>query len=280
MMTVNKPKIFSTPVKNSRQSQDLFCTEINISDIIVEKRNPDETELARTLVNSSSVESISGSSSNTIILSDTTVHSQNSVTQLVEISDETPPTSFLGVNSISLNGNKQCPLANSESSTESITEIIQINDEIISVTQIADPYSDSTLPIENMENLEPTSEKPCPRSPRKKIPRRSLKPETKSINTSNLTALKDLFSCFEKSKHFMNLLSGEKDVLKIFMSTDLNQNHQYICLKLLTWKKKWYNIFKYCEKINLNLDEKDVVTLYNWLEENKVVDTGKYNTCM
>lgn len=118
----------------------------------------------------------------------------------------------------------------------------------------------------------------CPESPGKKSPKKPkyAKNEKCGINTKYLDLLDELFSTLQKYRHFRNLLSDEKRVLNIFTSKEVDQNYKYVCLKLLTWKSQWYNIFKFCKQINLDLSPQDTIQLYYHLVDQGVVDTGKY----
>lgn len=114
------------------------------------------------------------------------------------------------------------------------------------------------------------------RSPQKKIPI-NFENNSKTINTSYLTTLEQLFSNIENTVHLKSILSHyEYSILKLFSSSENCQNYQYVCLKLLTWKEKWYNISTFCERINIVMEEDEIVELYKTLEKNRIVDTGLY----
>ncbi|KAF7284592.1 hypothetical protein GWI33_021874 [Rhynchophorus ferrugineus] len=87
-----------------------------------------------------------------------------------------------------------------------------------------------------------------------------------------LKAFVNLLSSVYESSDLRNLLSkDEHQALNTFLR--LNNKHQYPILKLLIWKKNWYNIFKFCEEANIEIqDSKDVIDIFQSLDSSGFVD--------
>ncbi|KAJ8921377.1 hypothetical protein NQ315_002993 [Exocentrus adspersus] len=117
--------------------------------------------------------------------------------------------------------------------------------------------SSSGSPTKNSPNTSPTKVKP--------------KKEERKMNIQLLTLVTDLFKSVFSSKQVNSLLGPEKDMIRTFFSMDVK--YQYLCLKLYTWKRKWYNIFKFCNNIHLDLKETEVSEMFALLEINKIIDT-------
>ncbi|KAG5890542.1 hypothetical protein JTB14_028293 [Gonioctena quinquepunctata] len=107
-----------------------------------------------------------------------------------------------------------------------------------------------------------------PSSPNKTI-KFSPKKE-KRMNHDCTKVMKELFSSVFESSFLKDLIKEETPKLMLIISG--NQTYFYVILKLLIYLPKWYNIFRFCEKINLELDGKEVLELYKFLSENDIVD--------
>lgn len=267
-ISANKPTVSSTPLKNVTE---VSCSSsFDISSIGIEEGSDSLINITKI---TSSENICSDSDSDTIILDDDMSVLQNFTThKKIGISEEDIVIQDTTISASNTNENES---TNFQIIEKVIENDIDFSTRNISTDDTMDKPEISQLTVEsNSDSLSQTI-RPCPRSPSKKIPRKYGNRDTKTINTSYLSALEELFICFENNKHYKNLLAEEIEVLKIFSSSEVDQNYRYICLKLLTWKNKWYNIFKFCEKINLHLENKETIQLYDWLEKSCIVDTGE-----
>ncbi|XP_076258480.1 fanconi-associated nuclease 1-like [Rhynchophorus ferrugineus] len=100
--------------------------------------------------------------------------------------------------------------------------------------------------------------------------------EGKQLQDKQLKTFVELINSIYKSVDLRNLLSiDECKVLRIFLRLD--EKCQYSILKLYTWKKKWYNIFTFCKKANIEIeDDKDVTDIFQSLACDGFVDTDYY----
>ncbi|CAG9767095.1 unnamed protein product [Ceutorhynchus assimilis] len=73
-------------------------------------------------------------------------------------------------------------------------------------------------------------------------------------------AIKDLFNNFTSVKSLKNLLSPEESHLMHKFET-MNENQQYIIIKMYTRKKIWYNVSKFCEMVHIEFIEEDFRSL-------------------
>lgn len=269
-MSHKNPNGCSTPVKNANEVASLSFQ--NISNITVtEETTSTEFTSATLRINTSNkdvdcrsdtvnLQNYSSSKKNTIFDEDTRLLERS---ETVDLNIKTQITSKH--EDEKKFGHKKNLNDISNIYTESIT---QNNNFLNSTLKINESLEKSHRPSQDL--------KPISRSPKKQHPKIYVKKENKSINTSYLATLQDILIPLENHKYFKDLLSEEQDILKLFTSTDIDQNYQYVCLKLLTWKPKWYNIFKFCDKLNINLENEEISKLYEYLEENNVVDTGMY----
>ncbi|KAJ8946381.1 hypothetical protein NQ318_011787 [Aromia moschata] len=53
----------------------------------------------------------------------------------------------------------------------------------------------------------------------------------------------------------------------------MEPKYQYVCLKLFSRKRKWYNLFKLCNLLYLDVEDCDVTNMYEVFKEKKIVDT-------
>ncbi|XP_018576178.1 fanconi-associated nuclease 1 isoform X2 [Anoplophora glabripennis] len=98
------------------------------------------------------------------------------------------------------------------------------------------------------------------------------KKEEKKMNTESLILLTGLFKTVFSSKHVVNnLLETERKLIKNFLLMDIK--FQYVCLKLFTRQRKWYNAFKFCRLINLDMEETEVCEMVKIFEQHQIVDT-------
>ncbi|KAG5890547.1 hypothetical protein JTB14_028298 [Gonioctena quinquepunctata] len=95
------------------------------------------------------------------------------------------------------------------------------------------------------------------------------------INNDYMMVMKDLFSSVFDSPFLKDLIKEETPKLTLIISD--NEKYFYAILKLFIWLPKWYNIFRFCEKINLDLNGKEVLELYTFLSKNGIVDVDLKN---
>ncbi|CAH1118974.1 unnamed protein product [Phaedon cochleariae] len=112
-------------------------------------------------------------------------------------------------------------------------------------------------------------------SPSKRFPEKRPKKELKDININHVIVMNGLFKTVYTSPYLKNLVEAEKPVLKSLMTTG-NPKHVFVCLKLCTGQPKWYNIFQFCKRIMIGLDDKEIINLYKWLIHKKIVDNDIY----
>ncbi|KAG5893595.1 hypothetical protein JTB14_019266 [Gonioctena quinquepunctata] len=95
------------------------------------------------------------------------------------------------------------------------------------------------------------------------------------MNNAFLKVMKDLFSSVFGSSTLRNLIKEETIKLAFIISGD--QKYFYVIMKLLICFPKWYNIFRFCKKNNVDLDEKEVLELYSFLIRKGIVDVDFKN---
>ncbi|CAG9815462.1 unnamed protein product [Phaedon cochleariae] len=106
--------------------------------------------------------------------------------------------------------------------------------------------------------------------PNEEISEKSPKRESKRMNNNYLIVMNDLFENVHNSPYLRTLVEAEKPVLNMMVTAD--PKYFFVCLKLCTWLPKWYNIFKFCEKIMVGLEENEIINLYKFLKHNEIVD--------
>ncbi|KAJ8966849.1 hypothetical protein NQ317_006634 [Molorchus minor] len=97
------------------------------------------------------------------------------------------------------------------------------------------------------------------------------KKEGKSINLEPIQLITDLFNDVSNSVHLRNLIPADKKAVAIFFKLD--RQCQFVCLKLFTRQKKWYNIHKFCNLVSLDIDDSDLNNMYTIFKENHIIDT-------
>ncbi|RZC34002.1 fanconi-associated nuclease 1 -like, partial [Asbolus verrucosus] len=82
----------------------------------------------------------------------------------------------------------------------------------------------------------------------------NVKDEDKKINFAYVDVMKDFFLNILNTNHLKCLLNNhQKDLLNTFFNID--RKYQYTCIKLYMWKPIWYNIFKYADRISLQMQD-------------------------
>lgn len=99
------------------------------------------------------------------------------------------------------------------------------------------------------------------------------KKEEKKMNKEPLLLITELFKTVFSSTHVNNLLETERQAIKMFF--DMDFRYQYACLKLITWERKWYNAYKFCERIYLDMEDTDISDMVEFFDQEGIIDTGE-----
>lgn len=116
----------------------------------------------------------------------------------------------------------------------------------------------------------PASPRKSPRSPRKKL-------QYDEIVTPRAVNLVTRIIKYVFMQPHLKILFDEEEVFIFHKFYDMPQpEYQYLCYKLFTRLPKWYNIFRLCENIRLEMNHGDVFEMHKCLGENGFVLTGMF----
>nr|CAI5855479.1 unnamed protein product [Callosobruchus analis] len=134
------------------------------------------------------------------------------------------------------------------------------------------PTKSSNSTSSNFERT-PTKRRLFRRSPRKVgMSPKSPKKQSKSTNSKHLELIKEkVFNVLTKSVHAKDIVKDELVIMEQFFKLDVR--YQYFCLKLFTYQWKWYNVHKFCKTIDLEMDDNEIATMYEYLKDNGYVET-------
>ncbi|XP_050295529.1 fanconi-associated nuclease 1-like [Anthonomus grandis grandis] len=96
--------------------------------------------------------------------------------------------------------------------------------------------------------------------------------EENQFQSRQLTEIKALFNMVIENKQLSNLLTRESEHI-ITQFLQMKETHQYVVIKLFIWKKIWYNVFKFCKKAQIVVDENRILDIFKFLSEIKFVLT-------
>lgn len=128
-----------------------------------------------------------------------------------------------------------------------------------------------TLPPVTPQKTKSPSKRSPKKSPNTESPDASHKKE-KGLNRAILALITKLFISVNESIHVRCLLDKEKAILSDFLQAD--PKYKYTCLKLYTYKLKWYNSYKFCEKIKLGVSSDEINEMYKFLSDKGIIETG------
>nr|CAH7745076.1 unnamed protein product [Callosobruchus chinensis] len=135
------------------------------------------------------------------------------------------------------------------------------------------PTKSSSPSISNFEKT-PTKRSLFRGSPRKtNMSPKSPKKQSKSTNSRHLELIKEeVFNVVKKSLYAKEIVKNELSIMEQFFNLDVR--YQYVCLKLFTYQWKWYNVHKFCRTINVDMDDNEIATMYEYLKDNGYVETN------
>lgn len=113
--------------------------------------------------------------------------------------------------------------------------------------------------------------KKSPGSPRKK-----LHIEDEYVNPRVVNLVTRIVKYVFTQSHLKTLFDDE-EVLIFYKFYDMPQpEYQYLCYKLFTRLPKWYNIFRLCENIRLEMSFDEVCQMHKYLGDSGFIFTGKF----
>ncbi|CAH1278041.1 unnamed protein product [Diabrotica balteata] len=122
----------------------------------------------------------------------------------------------------------------------------------------------TTMCNQNDENQkEPTSSTSLTKSPKK---------DENKMNEDYLKMMNDVFHTVLHNQNLVHVIDDKAIELSNILQS-ANTEYQYICYKLYTRMVAWHNIFKICKDYMPNLTDENVIKIFNFLKENKFVDT-------
>nr|XP_023018348.1 fanconi-associated nuclease 1-like [Leptinotarsa decemlineata] len=92
----------------------------------------------------------------------------------------------------------------------------------------------------------------------------------RGMNNNVLKVFQELFLYVSESPFFKDLIEEEISIMKLITSS--KPKYFFVILKLFIWLPKCYNIFRFCQKISVDLEDKEIVELYKFLKEKNIVD--------
>lgn len=130
-------------------------------------------------------------------------------------------------------------------------------------------------PTKNGNARRELANSPNKTSPPKTREIKSLKSkEGRVLHVKQMDELVKLFLITASNRHLKSLLNrNEREILAKFI--EMEENKRYVIMKLFMWKKLWYNIYQFCNKAQLQVeDDKDIDDIFHYLMEEKFVDTN------
>ncbi|CAG9832759.1 unnamed protein product [Diabrotica balteata] len=122
----------------------------------------------------------------------------------------------------------------------------------------------NTMCNQNDENQkEPTSSTSLTKTPKK---------DENKMNEDYLKMMNDVFHTVLHNQNLVHVIDDKAIELSNILQS-ANKEYQYICYKLYTRMVAWHNIFKICKDYMPNLTDENVIKIFNFLKENKFVDT-------
>ncbi|CAH1975641.1 unnamed protein product [Acanthoscelides obtectus] len=114
------------------------------------------------------------------------------------------------------------------------------------------------------------------RSPKKSPRKMSMSPRSpkkqSKFPTRHLELIKEkIYKAVKESRHAKDLVENELNMVGKFF--ELREKYQFVCLKLLTWQWKWYNVHKFCRKIEVDMNYNETTCMYEFLKDEGYVDT-------
>ncbi|CAG9855174.1 unnamed protein product [Phyllotreta striolata] len=105
---------------------------------------------------------------------------------------------------------------------------------------------------------------------------RQPKEEKPGINKYFLKSIKDLIDSIFESKYLIDLLT-ENEMTLLNNLRNAKQEYQYVCFKLYKWQPKWHKLSEYLDRINLMVQDKELIALFDFLKGNNFVETDYKN---
>lgn len=76
----------------------------------------------------------------------------------------------------------------------------------------------------------------------------------------------------------MQKLFTETDIRILTLLDNLKEEYLYLLLKLFTYLPKWYNVYKFTNRIKLKSKAEEVNLMYEQLQKNCLILTGTIQT--